>query len=232
MKRLIRLFLYLIQKVPSPYKEFLLKKMVYAILDHYASIQVIHQEKLESIKEPVIYVSNHLSNIDGLILHRILQKKDVFFLAGVKLQSNRFNRIGLDIVPHIPIHAGKPDRTAIKRSVDCLSKGHSLFIFPEGTRSRTHSLIEAKRGILLIQRKTGAKIVPLALTGTEKLMPIDDNNMAGEWFQKANITVTVGDPLEMDRNDSVERIMYGIARLLPEEYQGVYAHHHSSSVGS
>ncbi|WP_169713617.1 lysophospholipid acyltransferase family protein [Paludifilum halophilum] len=200
-----------------------MEKATDVLLDRYARIHLIHGEKLDAIEEPVIFVSNHLSNIDGLILHRILKKKSVFFLAGIKLRGNRFNRLGLEIVPHIPIRPGKPDRAAIKQSVDTLQKGHSLFIFPEGTRSRTGSLIEAKRGILLIQRKTGAKIVPLGLTGTEKLMPIDDDNMAGEWFQRADVTLTVGDPIQLQSGDDVDRIMNGIARLLPPEYQGVYA---------
>ena len=68
-------------------------------------------------------------------------------------------------------------------------------MFPEGTRSRTASMIEAKKGVLLIARLTKAKIVPFGLIGTEKLMPINDTDMGAEHFEYAKVDVVFGKPI-------------------------------------
>ena len=106
-------------------------------------------------------------------------------------------------------------------------------IFPEGTRSRTGSMIEGKKGFLLMAKLSKAKIVPIALTGTEEFLPINDDDMGEENFQTAHVTVRFGDAVylpeklkEEDKNQYNERamveVMKYIAALLPEKYRGVY----------
>ncbi|MFC4075744.1 lysophospholipid acyltransferase family protein [Salinithrix halophila] len=223
MKAMIRSGMYILRLMPPKWRTVILRKISYHLIDRHATIRILGKEKLETLGEPVIFVSNHLSNIDGLILYRMLEDQDVTFLAGVKLRGNWFNRVGLSLVPHIPIRAGQPDREAIKRCVGHLKNNRSLFIFPEGTRSRNACLIHGKRGIELILRKTGVRIVPLGITGTQHLMPINDHNMAGEWFRNAEVDIRIGDPLELREGEGVDRIMYAISQLLPPEYRGVYS---------
>ncbi|MNC53446.1 acylglycerophosphoethanolamine acyltransferase [compost metagenome] len=107
-------------------------------------------------------------------------------------------------------------------------------IFPEGTRSRVGSLIEAKKGILLIARLTGAPIVPIGLYGTEKLLPInEEGDMRAETFNYADIHINIGKQFEFhkrvkeqDKKEyedlTMKYIMKKIAELLPEHYRGVY----------
>ena len=95
-------------------------------------------------------------------------------------------------------------------------------------------MIEAKKGILLIVKMTGAPIVPIGLYGTEKLLPINqEGDMSAESFNYADVHINIGQQFELpkrtDEQDkkeyeeySTEYIMKKIAELLPENYRGVY----------
>lgn len=110
-------------------------------------------------------------------------------------------------------------------------------IFPEGTRSRKGSLLEGKKGILLIARMSGVPIIPIGIHGTEKLLPInEDGNMAAEVFSHAEVCVNIGNQFELpERLDNQDKKQYDeyalndmmkkIAELLSEKYQGVYGNH-------
>ena len=108
-------------------------------------------------------------------------------------------------------------------------------IFPEGTRSRDGKMIEAKKGLLLMAKLSKATIIPMGIWGTEKLLPINDNNMASEKFNYADVNINIGEPIVLssknideDKNQYHDRVMHeimtSIAQLLPEQYRGVYSH--------
>ena len=106
-------------------------------------------------------------------------------------------------------------------------------MFPEGTRSRNGKMIKAKRGLYLIVKMTNATLVPVATTGTEILMPINDESMGSETFNPAKVSIKIGKPFKLRarREDEgkreyeenvVDEAMMEIAKLLPKEYRGVY----------
>jgi 1-acyl-sn-glycerol-3-phosphate acyltransferase len=106
-----------------------------------------------------------------------------------------------------------------------------LVIAPEGTRSRTGSLIEAKPGASYLATKLDRPIVPVGITGTE------DQALLGNLkkLRRGSIVVTAGPsftlpPLPKENRDEAlkqytDEIMCHIAALLPEKYRGVYANH-------
>ncbi|KPU45286.1 bifunctional protein Aas [Oxobacter pfennigii] len=223
----------IINFLPKPLLSKIAKMIVDGYLNKYARIRVINEGKLQEIKGPAIFISNHLSNSDGLILNKVLKEKGIWFVAGVKLSKNALTSIGLGVVNTVPINPSSPDKTAISTIIKMLKSGSSIFIFPEGTRSRSASMIEGKKGILLIHKLSKVPLVPIGITGTEKLFPINDNDMGKEKFHHADVTVTVGDGFyaptkkEDETKEDYEGralsfVMKKIAQLLPEEYQGVY----------
>ncbi len=74
-------------------------------------------------------------------------------MAGVKLEKNPFTRFFLKSINHIPITPGSPDKSAVKSSLQHLGSGGSIVIFPEGTRSRTGSLIKMKKIAAMLEPK-------------------------------------------------------------------------------
>lgn len=224
----------LIQLLPSGLVTYLSKRILGNYIKKYATIEIKGKEKLADIITPTIFVCNHLSNSDGLILSDALKSVDPTFVAGVKLSKNAITNLGVNVVKTTSIVPNSADHEGIRKIIDLVKSGESILLFPEGTRSRTGSLIEAKKGILLIAKMTGAPIVPLGLSGTDILLPINQSgNMSAESFQYADVTLTIGQQFEypkkakgQDKKEfkeyATKYIMNEIATLLPESYRGVY----------
>lgn len=224
----------IISILPDAFVKLISKKVVNGYLNKYANIIIEGSELLNVIKTPTIFVCNHLSNSDGLVLAKALKVIDPTFVAGVKLSNNAVTSIGSNVIKTTSIKPNSADREGLKRAVELVKQGESLLIFPEGTRSRAGSLIEAKKGILLIAKMTRAPIVPIGLYGTEKLLPIDiDGNMSSEEFNYADVHIRIGEQFDLPKKESYQErkeyeefaltyIMTQVARLLPEHHRGVY----------
>jgi 1-acyl-sn-glycerol-3-phosphate acyltransferase len=223
----------IIFKTPSFIMRPLSKIITDTYINKFANIKIINEKNFTLINEPVIFVANHLSNSDGLILNKVLRKFKPYFVAGVKLTDNPISRIGFEAVRTIPIRPNSADIESLKRCISSIKEGKNILIFPEGTRSRTGQMIEGKKGIVLIALKSGVPIVPIAITGTEKLLPIDEENMQNETFNHADVVLNIGKPFKLSSREKDEdketyteqcllKIMKSISEILPNEYKGVY----------
>lgn len=224
----------IINILPNKFVTYISKKIIDKYLKKYANINIVGSENLKGIKTPTIFICNHLSNSDGLVLDKVLKEIDPTFVAGEKLSDNAVTSIGINVIKTTNIKPNTADKEGLEKIIKLVKQGESLVIFPEGTRSRFGSLIEAKKGILFIARITGAPIVPIGLYGTEKLLPINiEGDMRTETFQYADVHINIGKQFEFhkrakgqDKNEyeeiALKHIMKKIAELLPESYRGVY----------
>lgn len=224
-----------LELLPEKYLKILASIILDGKLRKYANLHIKGMEKISNItKEPIIFICNHLSNSDGLIFSKVLEKYAPTFVAGVKLQNEAITNIGTIIVKTTPIIPNSPDKAGLSKIIKILKKGESVFIFPEGTRSRSASMNKATRGLYLIAKLSKAIIVPIGIHGSEKLLPINEGgSMSSETFHKADVYIKIGDPFYMapqknneDRKEHEERAvdeaMMKVAELLPESYRGVY----------
>lgn len=223
----------LIGMLPDSLIKFLANKILYGYIKKYANIKVKGWENLNGIQKPMLFICNHLSNSDALVLNTAFKGQDLAFVAGVKLTGNVLTNLGMHITKTINIKPNAADKDAISNVVKHLKAGNNVLIFPEGTRSRTGGMIEAKKGIVLIQRLSKATVIPVGMSGTDKLLPINDKDMALEDFHYADVTLNIGKPVQIpskgkdeDRREYDDRVldimMKSIAELLPESYRGVY----------
>jgi 1-acyl-sn-glycerol-3-phosphate acyltransferase len=224
----------LIEYLPDGLVNFISRKIVDLIIKKHVDLDIKGEENLLSIKKPVIFICNHLSNSDGLILDKILKQHDVTYVAGIKLTQNATTNIGVRLVKTTVVKPNSADKEGLTKVINLVKGGNNILIFPEGTRSRTGSMIQAKKGLLLIAKVTKATIVPIGIWGTEKFMPVSNSgDMAAESFQHAQVGVRVGKQLELPKKEQGEdkhiyeeraltTLMRAIAELLPEEYRGVY----------
>lgn len=211
------------------------RKAVDRYIKKYANLKIEGYNEVKKIDGPKIFICNHLSNSDGLVLNNVLKKDfDPYFIAGVKLSDDPVTNIGMKIVKNIPVKPNTADKDAITSMVKTVRNGENIVIFPEGTRSRTGAMIEGKKGILLLARLTKASIIPIGMSGTEKLLPIDDSgDMGKETWHNADVTIKFGKPVTLSKREKDEEkhayedrclntLMKSIANLLPEKYRGVY----------
>ncbi len=223
----------IISYLPKGFVQWLSKKMLSGYIEKYADLKVNGIENLKNAKRPVLFICNHLSNSDALVINNVLKEEDITFVAGIKLSNNPLTNLGITITKTITIKPNTADKDAISKIVKTLKSGKNILIFPEGTRSRTASMIEARRGVFLVQKLSKASIIPLGISGTEKLLPVNKEDMTLEKFHYAKVTLNIGKQIEMpekvkdeDKHNYEERsvhfMMEKVAELLPESYRGVY----------
>jgi 1-acyl-sn-glycerol-3-phosphate acyltransferase len=168
----------------------------------------------------VILAANHTSYVDpplvGAALHRVahyLGKAELFRIPGLGWFLERVNVF--------PVRRGAADLHALRTSLGLLRSGEVLLVFPEGTRSRDGRLMPAELGVAMIALRSGAPVVPLALLGTDRVLP-----RGWPVILPAKIRVRFGQPLRFDEfagragdrqalEQVSQRITQAIAALLP-----------------
>jgi len=176
---------------------------------------------------PLIVASNHLNNADPPFLARALGRPPIF-MAKKEMVDKRVRGALFRAWGTFPVRRGEADRAALRAAEDVLRRGEVLLMFPEGTRSRTGSMNHAHPGTGLIALRTGAPILPIAITGTERIR-------WPHFFLRPRsvrrVRVVIGEPFTLppveritteSARDATEQIMRHIAALLPPEYRGVY----------
>ena len=210
--------------------KYIIRGLIRFIFNLIAHIEVRGYDNLPKDASFVI-ATNHLGMVDVPIAFYALNRWDMFVVIGEKWQDvGLFRWVGKHF-NFICIDRFHPDIKALRKIISLMEENNILVIAPEGTRSRTGALIEARPGVSYLATKLQRPIIPVGITGTE------DKNLLGNLkkLRRSHITLTAGSmftlpPLPRENRDEVlkeytDEIMCHIAALLPEKYRGVYADH-------
>ncbi|MEK6876058.1 MAG: lysophospholipid acyltransferase family protein [Nanoarchaeota archaeon] len=127
-------------------------------------------------KEGCIIASNHVSYLDPSILgFTVSQKlnKKVHYLAKIELFRSFFSRAVHKLFEAIPVDRTSKSTLWIKEAKKYLRKGEVIGFFPEGERSSSGKLQKGKTGVVRLALAAKAPIVPIGITGTYDLWPIN-----------------------------------------------------------
>jgi len=179
---------------------------------------------------PFILVANHCSNLDPLMMGWASGNqigRVVHFMA--KIEMRRWPIIGWLATQSgvYFVRRGERDRAAQTFSLSALADGRPIAIFPEGTRSRTGHLRKGKPGAALIAMRSGAPIVPAAVSGTHRIFP-----GGSRWPRPTRVRIRIGEPFTLSHQPTgrldrealatgTERIMSAIEAMLPPEQRRV-----------
>lgn len=172
---------------------------------------------------PVIVVANHMTVLDPPMLSVSLGRY-AQVMAKEELFRTRVSSYFMSGLGAFPVHRGRLDRQAMRVAEKALADGGILIVFPEGQRSRSRQLQRASDGVTLIALRSGVPILPVGITGTERV--------SGIWsaLRRPRLTVNIGRPFHLppakgkvDRVECTQYIMEHIAEVLPARYRGIYA---------
>ena len=114
---------------------------------------------------PAIIICNHVSYMDGLVLHTSC-KRNIRFIIDAKIYNTPFVKYFMDIGGAIPI---LPNRKSVKNALDevsnALKNGDIVCIFPEGSLTYTGNLSRFKFGIEWMVKRNPVPIYPVAIKG-------------------------------------------------------------------
>lgn len=178
---------------------------------------------------PLIVASNHLNNADPPAVALAISSRYPTYMAKREMITWPILGPGFRIFGAFPVRRGEADLSALRAAAEVVRSGAMLVMFPEGTRSRTGGLTRGHPGTALITLRTGAPVIPVAITGTE--------GIRWPWiFLKPlsirHVKVTIGEPFHLPTVERIDGeaaaqatgvIMRRIAALLPPQYRGVYA---------
>jgi 1-acyl-sn-glycerol-3-phosphate acyltransferase len=155
-----------------------------------AKINVIGKENIP--EGTCLYVANHQGFFDIPIIAATVDSS-VGFVAKKEILKFRVLTYWMN-----QMYCVFMDRSNVRESVKAINEGiqnlkngHSLVIFPEGTRSKGNNIGEFKQGSLKLALKSGVPIVPIAINGSYKLREGNEKSR----IKSAEVKVTICEPI-------------------------------------
>ncbi|GAA5037964.1 1-acyl-sn-glycerol-3-phosphate acyltransferase [Thermocatellispora tengchongensis] len=180
------------------------------------------------VKGPAIMASNHLSVLDSTFLPLMLPRRVTFLAKAEYFTGNPITAMYMRATGQIGVDRSSAGAAqgVLDAAVKVLEEGNLFGIYPEGTRSPDGRLYRGKIGVAWLALKTGLPVIPVAMSGTDKVLPI------GATVPRiAPIGIKIGEPMTFSgderqartRREVTDEIMAAIQKLSGQEYVPEYA---------
>ncbi|MGB7510197.1 MAG: lysophospholipid acyltransferase family protein [Pelodictyon phaeoclathratiforme] len=177
------------------------------------SIEVIGRENY-STEENYLVISNHAGMADIPLLLGTMNL-NLRFLAKEELGKIPLFGRALREAGYVMIKRGQ-NRDALKSllaATKVLKSGHSVHIFPEGTRSATGELLPFKRGAFRVAQAGGAPVLPVTIIGSHLITPKKSLKI-----NKGKIRVIIDKPIQPSSFGSVEELMVACSEAITTNF--------------
>jgi 1-acyl-sn-glycerol-3-phosphate acyltransferase len=204
--------------------------LIHFLLNMGTEVEFYGQENVPSTGSFVM-ATNHLGVLDIIMPYYVLNRWDLFIMVAEKWEKQAWVRWLGKSLNFLYIDRFNPNLPALREVISRMKAGQVLVIAPEGTRSRSGALLEAKPGVSYLASKLGYPILPGSLAGTS------DKTLFSNLLRlrKTHVVLRAGKPFTLpplptkNRDEALQQytdeIMCQIAALLPVEYRGAYAEH-------
>ncbi len=201
---------------------------------HWRGRPIIGAEHIPA-SGPAIIASNHLSVVDSIYLPLMLDRPVTFaakseYFTGTRLRDRAVgaylratNQLSTD-------RAGaRAAQEMLEAALGLLRAGQLFGIYPEGTRSPDGRLYRGRTGVGFLALHSGAPVIPVAMVGTEKILP------PGHRIPRpGKIQIRIGEPLELaefrgqpagarQRRAVTDEVVQAIQKLSGQEFVPIYA---------
>ena len=193
------------------------------LIPTFGHIEVVGRENVPPYG-PLIIAPNQQSNADPPVLVYAIARP-LWWMAKRELFSNPLSAYLMRGVHVHPINRDGRDLEALAWAQETLAADRALVLFPQGTRS-PGALSEGGDGLTYIALRSGAPILPVAITGTEKfplwriLFPL--GRMKASIGPPFTLPIIEGRPSREVMSSLLDMVMRRVADQLPPEYRGAY----------
>jgi len=162
--------------------------------------EIVGEEKIP-VDDLAIFIANHQSVLDIPTVISLLPSGVNMFAKRSLFQIPIFGW-AMHAQGFVPV--ARKNRNKARQSLEpaeaALKGGRQLFLFPEGTRSRTGELGKFKTGAFRLGIATGAPIIPLTLIGAYSILP-----PGRRFIRRGTITMVVGEAIETEGLEQADR---------------------------
>ncbi|XP_071707331.1 1-acyl-sn-glycerol-3-phosphate acyltransferase BAT2, chloroplastic [Rutidosis leptorrhynchoides] len=190
-------FVLLFDRYQRNFQNFIAKIWASMTIAPFFRLTIQGSENLPPKNSPAVYVSNHQSFLDIYTLltlgrnFKFVSKTAIFLYPVIGWAMFLLGTIPLKRMDR------KSQLQTLKRCMELVKNGGSVFFFPEGTRSKDGSLGIFKKGAFSIAAKTGVPVVPITLMGTGQIMPVGMEGL----LNTGNVKVVIHKPIKGDNPD-------------------------------
>ncbi len=181
---------------------------------------------------PTLVVCNQLSYADAQFTDLLLSDYEdsdeeelayrLAFVVLPKAYDNPYRRmaaISLDTLSFPPPDSALASAMAgsLTQAHDLMKRGRAVVLYAEGARSKSARLGSFRRAASAFAALPGARIVPMAITGTDEAFPVHQHQLG-----PAAVTLSVGEAVEVEPlgpEAALEAAWHEVAELLPDGYQ-------------
>lgn len=168
---------------------------------------------------PVLYIGNHRSYFDIVVGYSRCPNLTGF------ISKDHFKKIPILRTWMERLYCLFLDRSntrdglrVVLTAIDYIKRGISIFVCPEGTRTRTGEMAPFKEGTFKIATKTGCPIIPVAFSNTDDIF---ERHIP--WIKKTTVVIHYGEPIYPDSLEGDDKKHIGaytqraIAEMLEED---------------
>ena len=185
-------------------------------------VRVVGLENVDVSKQ-YVFMSNHCSAADIVALGWALWPFQIRFVAKKELLRVPFFGWGLAALKNIIIDRSRHAEAMRSYAVagERMRRGISVVVFPEGTRGDGRELLPFKKGGFVLAIETATPIVPIAIVGTDRVMPRQSLRV-----ESGDVEVRIGAPIETagvsvkEKDPIVRRVREAIASQMATPLAG------------
>jgi long-chain acyl-CoA synthetase len=201
IKKWPRCFLASIIRTIGQFKIILLSRIFFRL-------KIKGLENIKNIKAPVIFMPNHISYADPLVLLMALPyqiRKTLCFAAAKDFLYKDFKYISwlADLFFNsFPLPRGNGDsiKSGLESVGQLIDENYSVVVFPEGKVSSTGNFLSLKKGAGLMAIEMCVPVIPVKIVGTNNIVPYE------KLFPRkiGEVIVEFGEPISFKKSTSYE----------------------------
>ncbi|NEU97856.1 acyl-[ACP]--phospholipid O-acyltransferase [Bradyrhizobium uaiense] len=162
-------------------------------------LEVRGMENLPPAGTRMLIAPNHVSLVDGPLLHAMLPI-DASFAVDTGIAKAWWAKPFLKMIKHYTMDPSKP--LAARDLIKLVAAGEPVVIFPEGRITVSGSLMKVYDGTAMIADKADAVVVPVRIEGAQRshLSYLKNGEIKRSWFPKVTISILPPVKLPIDQS--------------------------------